>query len=349
MSKRDYYEVLGVSRESDRSEIKKAFKTAARKFHPDRNPGDEEAERQFKEASEAYEVLQDAEKRSIYDRFGHDGLSGSGYRGVGDIGDIFGGLGDIFSEFFGGSRQRQRRNGPVRGSDIRVITSIPLVDAVLGCEQELELSHPTACDPCQGTGGERDSCGVCQGAGQVVQQRGMFMMQSPCPQCRGLGSTIKVACEGCGGSGEVQTDRKVRVTIPAGVDSGQTLRLSNQGQAGRLGGPPGHLYVVVDVAEDERFERHGDDLVHGLQVSFSDAALGAQLEVPNIDPEGEPIRVRVPAGAQPGQLLRVRDAGVPRLGRHGRGDLVAVVELEVPKKLSRKAKKLIEELRDELS
>jgi molecular chaperone DnaJ len=348
MSQRDYYEVLGVDRNAEKSAIKKAYKKKAVKFHPDRNPDNPEAEAQFKEAAEAYEVLSDAEKRSVYDRFGHQGLQRSGYSGPGDVGDIFGGLGDIFSEFFGGGRSRSRGRGPARGDDLRVVMQMTLAEAAFGCERELDLTHPTTCGVCDGAGGDRSNCGMCDGAGQVVQSRGMFMMQTACPNCRGRGWQITNACVECQGEGEVPVERRVRVTVPAGVDAGQSLRLTGQGKPGKLGGPSGHLYVVLDVEEDPRFERHGEDLVHHLAVNFVDAAVGAQLEVPNLDAEGSAFYARVPAGAQPGTQIRIRDAGVPRLGGHGRGDLIAVVSVRVPKKVSRKTKKALLELRDDL-
>jgi len=348
MSQRDYYEVLGVEQNADASAIKKAYKKAAVKFHPDRNPDNPEAEAKFKEASEAYEVLSDSEKRAIYDRFGHQGLQSRGYSGPSDVGDIFGGLGDIFSEFFGGGRSRGRRRGPARGDDLRVVVNLTLAEAAFGCERELDLSHPTTCESCDGAGGERSNCGMCDGVGQVVQSRGMFMMQTTCPSCGGRGSQVTKPCNDCGGQGEVPVERRVRVTVPAGVDAGQSLRLTGQGKPGKLGGPAGHLYVVLDVEEDPRFDRHGEDLVHHLSVNFVDAALGAQLEVPNLDENGNAFFARVPAGAQPGTQIRIRDAGVPRLGGHGRGDLIAVVSIRVPKKISRKTKKALAELRDDL-
>lgn len=348
MAKRDYYEVLGVERSASDSDIKKAYRQLALQLHPDRNPDDPEAEERFKEASEAYQVLSDQDKRQIYDRYGHQGLSGRGFEGFNDIQDVFTNLSDIFGDFFGGfgmGGPRRRRNGPSRGGDVRTVVRLGLREAAFGCTKELELRHPTPCEACRGTGaknGELEQCSTCGGVGQVATSRGVFSFATTCPTCGGRGVIPKEVCEVCGGSGEVAAERKVKLTIPAGVDSGQTLRLAGQGQAGRMGGPPGQLYVTVDIEPDERFQRDGFDLVHELHVSFPQAALGAEVEIPTID--DEPEKIRVPAGVQPGDTLVVRGLGVPRLDGRGRGDLVALVQVDVPKELSERARTLLEEL-----
>lgn len=348
MEKRDYYEILSVERGADPGELKKAYKKLAMQHHPDRNPGDASAADRFKEVSEAYQVLSDPQKRELYDRFGHDGLNGGGMGGVGfsDVGDIFSHFQDIFGDFFGGG-PRRRRGGPERGGNVRTRIELTLEEAVFGIEKELDLKHPTPCVPCSGTGakdGKLTSCESCGGHGQVAHRRGAFVLQTTCPSCRGAGATISERCGECEGSGEVGSERKVRITIPPGIDHGQTLRLAGQGQVGARGGPAGHLYVEVHVQDDPRFIREGLDLVHEVHVSFPQAALGAKVEVPSLRTDEEPIALRIPAGVQPGETLVIRGAGVPRLDGRGRGDLVALVQVDVPKELSPKAQELIEEL-----
>ena len=350
MAKRDYYEVLGVERTASEQEIKRAYRKLALELHPDRNPGDHQAEESFKEASEAYQILSDGEKRAAYDRFGHAGVSGSAH-GFGDIQDIFSQFGDIFSDFFGGSPFRNaRRNGPQRGADLRTVVSLPLKDAAFGVKKEVALSHPSPCESCDGSGaegGRRAVCPRCKGAGQIAHSRGAFLLQTACPSCQGMGSTVEDPCKKCRGSGRVEIDRTVKVTFPAGIDDGQTLRVPGQGLAGTQGGPPGHLYVDVQIEPDPRFQREGATLLHALTLSFPQAALGTEVEVPELGSD-EPIKVKVPPGMQPGETLVVRGKGVPHLNRGGRGDLIVVLQLGVPRKLSRKAKKLLEDLQEEL-
>lgn len=356
MSKPDYYELLGVDRNVSESELKKAYRKKAMELHPDRNPGNAEAEEQFKLCSEAYAVLSDAQKRSIYDRYGHAGLQGGGPGGPGgftDVGDIFSHFQDIFGDFFGGfgggGGRRVNPNAPQRGADVRAEVVLTLREAAFGAQKELELAHPNPCGECNGTGaegGKFDACGTCGGRGQVARARGAFVVTTPCPDCRGQGMKPQKACGACKGAGDVRADRKVKISIPAGVDAGQTLRLPNQGQAGRRGGPPGHLYVTVQVEHDERFQRDGYDLVHELHISFPQAALGAKVPVPSLEESPtEPLTVKIPAGTQPGETVTVRGAGIPRLNdERRRGDLICVVQVDVPKELSPKAKQLIEQL-----
>lgn len=353
MSKPDYYEVLGVARSASEQELKKAYRRVALECHPDRNPDDPEAEERFKLASEAFQVLSDPQKRQVYDRFGHQGLEGRGYQGFGDIGDVFSHFQDIFGEFFGGGfggfgSRRRRREAPSRGADIRTVVRLTLKEAAFGTQKELDIAHPTPCTDCKGTGakdGRHETCSACGGRGQIAHARGAFVLTTTCGSCGGEGVVARGRCPTCGGRGEVNTERKVRLTVPAGVDEGQTLRLANQGQAGRMNGPPGHLYVTVQIEPDERFTRDGYDLVHELHVSFPQAALGADVDVPTL--EGTET-IRIPAGCQPGDTMVVKGAGIPRLDGRGRGDLIAVIQVDVPKKLSRKAKKLLEQLADTL-
>jgi molecular chaperone DnaJ len=355
MQKRDYYEVLGVERSASVDDIKKAYKKLALKYHPDRNPDNPQAEEEFKVCSEAYAVLSDADKRRRYDQFGHAGIEGGGAGpGFSDIGDIFSQFNDLFSDFFGGgfgaAQARRRREGPQPGADLRTVVRLGFSDAVFGTKREVELAHPSPCEPCQGSGakdGQLSTCSTCGGKGQISHARGPFLLSTTCPTCQGRGVMPKETCPHCRGAGEVQVQRKVKVTIPAGIDHGQTLRVAHQGQAGRRGGPAGHLYVTVDVAEDPRFERQGNDLYHELAVPFPVAALGGEILIPTLD--GEATKAKIPAGTQPGQTVVVENFGVPRLDGRGRGNLIAIVQIDVPKKLSGRAKSLLKELREELA
>ncbi|HEY8432022.1 MAG TPA: molecular chaperone DnaJ, partial [Sandaracinaceae bacterium] len=352
MAKRDYYEVLGVDRSATPTELKKAYRKLALQYHPDRNPNDPTAEAKFKEISEAYSVLSDEEKRAIYDRYGHAGLEGGGMQpGFTSVEDIFSHFGDIFGDLFGMGiggpfGGRRRRDAPVRGSDLKVGLRLTLEEAAFGCQKEVDVSYPAPCTACQGTGaegGKLDVCATCRGSGQVAYNRGAFMLSTTCPTCGGRGSVPKASCPVCKGSGEQHVERRVKVNIPAGIDDGQTLRLANQGQPGLRGGPPGHLFVVIEIAPHAHFKRDGFDLIYELKLSFPQAALGGELEVPTLGPGG-PARVKVPAGVQPGDHLVVRGEGVPRLDGRGRGDLIALVQVDVPQKLSNKARQLLLEL-----
>lgn len=356
MAKPDYYEVLEVSREVTTVELKKAYRKKALELHPDRNPGDPEAEERFKACAEAYAVLSDPQKRQMYDRFGHAGLGGVGAPGFGDIGDVFSQFQDIFGDLFGGGgfgfggfgRRRRDPNAPTRGADIRTDVRLSLRQAAFGTSKEVDLSHPTPCDPCKGTGakdGELEGCQTCGGRGQVARAQGAFVLTTTCPTCRGRGSQAKAVCDSCGGRGQVDTERVVKINVPAGVDTGQSLRLSGRGQEGTRGGPAGDLYVTVQVEPDEDFERQGSDLIHRLAVTYPQAALGAKVEVPALEEDEDAVQtVKVPSGTQNGETVVVRGAGVPRLNGRGRGDLICVVEVEVPKKLSREQKRLLKDL-----
>ncbi len=357
MAKQDYYETLGVERSASPAELKKAFRALALKLHPDRNPDNPDAEEKFKAVSEAYDVLSNAEKRRIYDQYGHDGLSGAGHQGFSDLGDIFSQFQDVFGDFFGmgGFGRRERRGGPARGADLRSGIQLTLEEAVFGAQKDLDLVHPTPCEPCRGTGaegGKVELCKTCGGSGQISQARGAFVFSQTCPTCRGQGQLASTPCAECEGSGEVRSERQVKISVPAGIDAGQTLRLTGQGQPGRAGGPPGHLYVTVDIEPHEHYQRDGYELIHRLHVSFPQAALGAKLEIPMLAPaggipEGEepPTKsVRVPAGTQAGDVVTLRGQGVHRIDGRGRGDLICVVQVDVPKELSPKARELIQEL-----
>ncbi len=357
MSKPDYYEVLEVSRDISVSDLKKAYRQKALEHHPDRNPENPEAEDNFKLCAEAYAVLSDPQKREMYDRYGHAGLGGTAGPGFGDIGDVFSQFQDIFGDLFGrgggfgfGGFGRQRRdpNGPARGADIRTDVSLSLREAAFGTAREIDLSHPSPCVACGGTGaknGELQGCATCGGRGQVARAQGAFVMTTTCPACRGRGVQAKEACEDCDGGGQVDVERVVKLTIPAGVDTGQSLRLSGRGQEGVRGGPTGDLYVTVHVERDEELEREGFDLIHRLKLTYPQAALGAKVDVPALEEEEDATQtVKIPSGIQAGETVVVRGAGVPRLHGRGRGDLICVVEVEVPKRLSREQKRLLKEL-----
>jgi molecular chaperone DnaJ len=355
VSKRDYYEVLGVSRTCSDGDLKSAYRKLALKFHPDRNPGDKTAEEAFKEAAEAYAILADPQKRSLYDRFGHQGVSSAAGAGAGfdpsvfsDFGDFADILGNMFGfgDMFGGGR---RRGGPQRGADLRYDLEISFEEAAHGNETVIQIPRQENCETCQGSGAAPGTtptvCGMCRGQGQVRRQQGFFTIATTCPQCRGAGRTVTKPCTTCHGSGRVGHERKITVKIPAGIASGQQLRLQNEGEAGVGGGPAGHLYVVVHVQEHEYFKRDGVNLFCELPVNFTTLALGGEIMVPTLDGT-EPVKV--PDGTQTGTTLRLRGKGLPDVNGRGRGDLFATVQVQTPKKLSREQRKLLEQLADML-
>ena len=339
MTKRDYYEILNVSRNVSETELKKAYRQLALKYHPDKNQGDSDAEDKFKEASEAYEVLKDPEKRNIYDQFGHEGLKGRGFSGFQGFDDIFASFGDIFGDFFGGGHQST-------GHDLRLNVSINFTEAVFGTEKKVDVSKHAECKPCNGSGAKPGTrpqvCSTCRGKGQVVRSQGFFSMSSPCPACHGAGQIITEPCRDCRGEGRVVEKKKISVNIPAGVDEGSRLRLRGEGESGPGGLQPGDLYVFIHVAAHEHFQREGVNIYSRLSLSFSQAALGANIEVPLLDSKTQVISI--PAGTQPGQNYRVPGAGIPNLRGHGRGDHIIQLMVETPKKLNKRQKELFHEL-----
>ncbi len=350
MSKRDYYEVLGIGREASDQEIKSAYRKLALKYHPDRNPGDHQAEEQFKEAAEAYAVLADDEKRALYDRFGHAGVSGAG-AGAGfdptifaDFGDIFAGLGDMFGfgDVFGG---RRRRGGPQRGADLRYDLEISFEESYEGVETPIQIPREETCDTCKGSGAAAGSspetCTQCRGTGQLRYQQGFLTVARPCNVCRGTGRVISKPCQTCRGAGRVARDRKITVKIPPGIATGQRLRMYSEGEHGTAGGPPGDLYVVVHVQEHPLFHREGDDLYCEVPVTFPLLALGGELRVATV--KDEEI-VTLPSGTQTGARFKLRGKGMPNVSGRGHGDLYVIVRAAVPKKLTREQKHLLEEL-----
>lgn len=340
--KRDYYEVLDVSRAVDADELKRAYRRLARQYHPDISQKPD-AEERFKEINEAYEVLSDAEKRRAYDRFGHAGVDGAGYTD-------FGGIGDIFEEFFGfGSGMRTRQRGPRRGNDLQVDLEIGFEEAVFGCEKELGIQRLEVCPECRGSGAEPGTtpvrCNQCNGTGEVrhVQQSilGSFVNVTTCPTCQGTGETIAIPCRHCRGKKQVRVPRNINVKIPAGVDAGARIRLMGEGEPGLRGGPPGNLYVMLRVQPHPVFRRSRDDVVLELGINIAQAALGDKVTIPTL--EGEET-ISIPAGTQTGRIFRLRGRGVPHLRRSGRGDLLMVVQVVVPSELDDKQRELFQEL-----
>ena len=343
--KRDYYEVLGVSKGASDDELKKAYRKLAKQYHPDMNPGNAEAEAKFKEINEAYEVLSDKDKRAKYDQFGHAGVDpnfgAGGFGGGFDMGDID--LGDLFGSFFGGGfgggQRRADPNAPKRGSSIRASITISFSEAMAGCEKELNVPRMENCETCGGTGcapgTTAEICPDCRGSGQVRIQRGgggfAFTSTAPCSKCRGTGKLIHQPCGDCRGSGQVRRQRKIKVRVPAGIDDGQTISMRGQGNGGENGGPAGDLLVNVAVLPDPRFQREGNDLYTERQVSFTQAALGAELEIETIDGK---VKYTLPAGTQPGTVFRLRGKGAPSVSGRGRGDQYVTVRVQVPTNLT---------------
>ena len=349
MSKRDYYEILGVGRTATDVELKSAYRKLAMKYHPDRNPGDDAAEETFKEGAEAYAVLADTDKRSLYDRFGHQGVNAAGGSGFdptvfSGFEDILGGLGDIFGfgDLFGGGR---RRGGPQRGADLRYDLEITFEEAARGAETAVQIPRQENCETCHGSGAAPGSsptvCQQCRGQGQVRFQQGFFTVARTCPQCRGAGKVISKPCQACRGAGRVAHERKITVKIPAGIATGQQLRLQGEGEAGFAGGPAGHLFVVVHVQEHEFFRRDGMNLFCEIPVNFTTVALGGEIQVPTLDGTDN---VKVPEGTQTGTTLRLRGKGMPDVNGRGRGDLFATVQVLTPKKLTKEQRGLLVQL-----
>ncbi|MFK7831252.1 MAG: molecular chaperone DnaJ [Congregibacter sp.] len=351
MSKRDYYEVLGVSKADDEKDIKKAYRRVAMKFHPDRNPDDPNADEKFKEASEAYEVLSDSQKRAAYDQYGHAGLEGQmggggGFSG-GNFSDIFG---DVFGDIFGGGGGgRGGRGGAQRGSDLRYTLDISLEDAVRGTKVEIRVPTLVSCSTCTGSGARKGSspttCGTCGGAGQVRMQQGFFQVQQTCPTCRGRGSTISDPCTSCRGQGRVEKTKKLSVKVPPGVDTGDRIRLAGEGEAGTEGGPAGDLFVQMSVKQHPIFERDGKHLYCEVPITFADAALGGELEVPTLDGR---VKLKIPAETQTGKLFRLRGKGVQPVRGGGVGDLLCRAVIETPVNLGKRQKEILRELQASL-
>ena len=344
MSKRDYYEVLGVSKTATDQELKKAYKRLAMKYHPDRNPG-QDGEERFKEAKEAYEVLSSEEKRAAYDRFGHEGLSGAGFgagaAGASSFSDIFG---DVFGDIFGGAGGAGRQSRQARGSDLRYNLELSLENAVSGTTVEIKIPTYVNCDTCDGSGAKKGTspttCTTCGGAGQVRMQQGFFSIQQTCPACHGQGTVISDPCPSCSGQGRVKKVKTLSVKVPAGVDTGDRIRLAGEGEAGGPGVQPGDLYVQIHVKEHEIFQRDGDNLYCEVPIAFHIATLGGELEVPTLDGR---VKLNIPAETQTGKMFRLRGKGVKPMRGGVQGDLLCRVIVETPVNLSKEQKDMIRE------
>jgi molecular chaperone DnaJ len=346
MAKRDYYEILGVDKGVSEKDLKKAYRRVAMKFHPDRNPDDKEAEEKFKEASEAYEILSDSQKRAAYDQYGHDGVDPQmgGGAGFGNFSDIFG---DVFGDIFGGGGSRGR--GPQRGSDLQYTLQVTLEQAVKGTTAKIKVPTLVTCNVCDGTGAKAGSkpvqCTTCGGVGQVRMQQGFFSVQQTCPTCHGKGTIIKDPCDNCHGQGRVEEVKTLSVKVPAGVDTGDRIRLTGEGEAGPAGGVPGDLYVQISVKQHDIFERDGANLYCEVPINFVDAVLGGELEVPTLDGR---VKLKVPAETQTGKLFRLRGKGVTPVRSSSKGDLLCRVVVETPVNLSGKQKDILREFQASL-
>lgn len=347
---RCYYEILEVSRDAGGEVIKKSYRKLAMKYHPDRNPGDGEAEACFKEAAEAYEVLSDQKKRRIYDTYGHEGLKNTGYSGPGNAGDIFSNINEMFGDLFGfGGRSRRRDpNAPEQGADLRYDLEISFMDAVHSVEKKVEITKRETCWTCEGSGArpghKAQTCPTCNGRGQVIRSQGFFQVSSTCPQCHGSGQVISEPCTDCNGEGLVKRKKTVKLKIPAGVDTGSRMRLTGEGEGGRRGGPPGDLYVLIHVLEHEFFLRDGHVIFLRFPVPMVKAALGCEVDVPTIHGS---FKLKIPAGTQAGKSFTLRREGVPSLRGGSRGDMVVEVQVQTPTKLTKKQKELLQEFDDQ--
>ncbi|MEZ4450690.1 MAG: molecular chaperone DnaJ [Nannocystaceae bacterium] len=350
-AKRDYYEILGVEKGANAADLKRAYRKMAMQYHPDRNPGNAEAEERFKEAAEAFEVLNDPDKRRLYDQYGHEGPSRAGFSGFQGTDEVFSRFGDLFGDLFGnlGFGGGGRRNGPQQGSDIKLQLNIKFADAVKGIEREVTIPRRESCGDCDGSGAaagsKPDTCLQCAGTGQVVHRQGFFVVQTTCPRCRGEGKVIKDPCRTCSGTGTVQKESTLTVNIPAGVDNGQTLRISGRGQPGVRGGPAGNLYVIIGVESDERFIRDEFDVHSKVEIGITQAILGCTVTVPSL--EGD-VELEIEAGAQPEDVIVRRGKGIPVIGGRGHGDHHVHVEVGVPTKLSTEQEELVRELAESL-
>lgn len=349
MEDRDYYKILGVTREASEEEIKKSYRKIAMQCHPDRNPGNKEAEEKFKIASEAYEVLRDPEKREIYDRYGIEGLKGTGFTGFGGFEDIFSAFGDIFEDFFGFGTTQRRKTRARPGADLRYDLKISFYDAAFGKETEIEILKNMQCDICNGTGAKPGTfpthCPNCKGTGQVTRSQGFFTISTTCSQCHGDGKYISHPCKECRGYGRVSKNKKIQIRIPPGVDTGSKLRIRAEGEEGERGGPPGDLFVFIYVESHDFFSREGDDITCQIPISFVQAALGSEIEIPTLDGKR---KLTIHKGTESGEIFRIKGEGFPKLRGYGRGDQLVQVILRTPKNLTKRQEEILKEF-EELS
>jgi len=347
MEEKDYYKILGVNRDASDEEIKKSYRRMAMQYHPDRNPENREAEEKFKLASEAYEVLRDSEKRGLYDRFGTEGLKGAGFTGFRGFDDIFSAFGDIFEDFFGFGTTSKRRPRAHPGADLRFDLKISFYEAAFGKETEIEIPKAVSCEACSGSGAKPGTypvhCPNCKGTGQVTHSQGFFSISTACPQCQGEGRIVQHPCKECRGIGRVRKNKKLSLKIPPGVDSGSKLRIRSEGEEGERGGPPGDLFVFIYVEPHEFFTREGDDLICRIPISFPQATLGAELEVPTLNGKKN---ITIPKGTETNEVFRVRGEGFPRLRSHGRADLLVQIIVRTPKNLTKRQEEILQEFEE---
>jgi molecular chaperone DnaJ len=349
MEDKDYYKILGVSRNASEEEIKKSYRRIAMQYHPDRNPGDKEAEEKFKIASEAYEVLRDPEKREIYDRYGIEGLKGTGFTGFRGFEDIFSAFGDIFEDFFGFGATYKRKAKPRSGADLRYDLKISFYEAAFGKETEIEIPKNVLCEICSGTGAKPGTypthCPNCRGTGQVTRSQGFFMISTTCGQCHGEGKVIPHPCKECRGYGRVRMNKKIHIKIPPGVDTGSKLRIRGEGEEGERGGAPGDLFVFLYVEPHDFFSRDGDDILCQIPISFPQATLGSEIEIPTLNGERN---LTIHKGTESGEIFRIKGEGFPKLRGYGRGDQVVQIIVKTPKNLTKRQEELLREF-EELS
>jgi molecular chaperone DnaJ len=347
MEDKDYYKILGVSSNASEEEIKKSYRRVAMQYHPDRNPGDKEAEEKFKIASEAYEVLRDPEKREIYDRYGIEGLKGTGFTGFRGFEDIFSAFGDIFEDFFGFGTGHKRRTKPRSGADLRYDLKISFYEAAFGKESEIEIPKNVSCEICGGTGAKPGTyptrCPNCRGTGQVIRSQGFFTISTTCGQCRGEGKIVPHPCKECRGYGIVRRNKKLQIKIPPGVDTGSKLRIRGEGEGGEKGGAPGDLFVFLYVEPHDFFSRQGDDILCQIPISFPQAALGSQIEVPTLNGKRN---LTIPKGTETGDVFRISGEGFPKLRGYGKGDEVVQIIVKTPKNLTRRQEELLREFEE---
>jgi molecular chaperone DnaJ len=347
MEDRDYYKILGVSRDASEEEIKRSYRKVAMQFHPDRNPGDKGAEEKFKMASEAYEVLRDPEKREIYDRYGIEGLKGTGFTGFRGFDDIFSTFGDIFEDFFGFGTSYKRRTRARQGADLRYDLKITFYEAAFGKETEIEILKSVSCEECNGTGAKPGTypsqCPNCKGSGQVTRSQGFFTISTTCSQCHGDGKYIPHPCKECRGVGNVRRSKRIKIKIPPGVDTGSKLRIRGEGETGERGGGPGDLFVFLYVEPDDFFSREGDDIICHIPISFPQAALGADIDIPTLNGKR---KLSIPKGTESGEVFRFKGEGFPRLRGHGRGDQLIQIIVKTPKNLSKKQEEILKEFEE---